>query len=366
MPSVITHDTFGREIYSDLNRIIGQSEDEKLAFLLGCQGPDVFFYGLLNPLTQKANSIASKLHRYDSAEMIACLALSVNYVREEVKGDTEEERRQRLDKAVTIPEIKKAYRPAAAEIARAYALGYLMHHELDSKVHPFVFMQQFLYCDAGIPGLDRDSQSEVHVEIERDFDEMVLTVKRGESISTFDPSIRTLESTPFVSEVINKMYEFALPIVKKIEPQPHLYSTCVKCYRQLLRWLYSTTGIKRSVLGRMETIFRKNSFLQAMAYKNVKITESIYDNHEHNEWANPWTGEKTTDGFWDLYDRAVKKGKKHTKKFAETIDSLETIDDEKDKLRAIYACALSITKGLNFYGCPEEIADPKTGRTKGN
>ena len=39
MPSIITHDTFGQDIYRDLFTSIGGSRDEAEAFLLGNQGP---------------------------------------------------------------------------------------------------------------------------------------------------------------------------------------------------------------------------------------------------------------------------------------------------------------------------------------
>ncbi len=355
MPAIITHDTFGREIYSKLTNVIGHSEDEKNAFLLGCQGPDVFFYGAINPRIQQANSVGKKLHRSYCSEFIAALVLGVSRVRE-VSEDEEEE-----------------FKASAEDIARAYVLGYLMHFELDAKVHPFVFSQQYSYCDAGVPGLNRSSQSEVHVEIECELDELVLTVKRGETIATFDPSTQILKGSDRVLDIISALYDFALPISHKIKPAKSMFRLSTKAYRQAERWLYSSTGVKRDWIGRFELLFRQHSYLRAMTHKNVRIFESIFDNHEHYEWPDPWVkGEKHSDSFWDLYNSALESGIASVQVLSDTIDNLaakkegcngeSTIAEAKNEIRISFKTVLDITMNLNFYGCNESIIDPETGK----
>lgn len=362
MPAVITHDTFGRELYSDLNGIIGQSEDEKHAFLLGCQGPDIFFYGLINPLAQSANKLAGLLHRRNTVLLISALALSVDRIKENKKS--EEELKEEAAQTTSLPELKKLYRPSAKEVARAYAIGFLMHWELDSIVHPLVYAQQFAYCDAGVPGLDRSCQSEVHFEIEKELDELVLTVKRGETISTFDPSVRTLYANKFTVDVINKMYEFAVPIAQEEEIQANLYGTCLKCYRQIERWLYKASQMQKSLAGKLESTVRGASMIRAMAYDNVRLTESIFENADHAPWTHPWTKETCKDSFWDLYNQAIKEGTADIKTFAEIIDSLASYADDREKVQHACKETLAITENVNFNGCPESLTDPLTGKFK--
>ena len=352
MPSIITHDTFGREIYSNLTDVIGHSEDEKQAFLLGCQGPDVFFYGIINPLLPQVNKIGQKLHRNNCSETICALAMSIPQIVEDTKDEE-------------APLIE------AREIARAYCLGYLMHFGLDSKIHPFVFSQQFAYCDAGVPGLDRKNMSEVHVEIECELDELVLSVKREQTISTFDPSTQTLKANNRMLNIITKMFEFALPISHKETPAPNAYRMSVKAYRQTLRWLYSVTGVKRELIGRFETMFRQHSYLRAMIHKNVKLKESIFDNHEHQTWKDPWDSHNRKESFWDLYNCAIKEGHDHVVSLAKAIDEncATSFNDgskeaSKQRVRNIFSAVLQSTQNQNFYGCNEEITDPKTGRPR--
>ncbi len=349
MPSIITHDTFGCEIYSCLTDTIGHSEDEKQAFLLGCQGPDVFFYGVINPLLPQINKVGQKLHRSKCTEFITALAMSIPQI---VEKETDRE----------------DFHAEAKDIAKAYLLGYLMHFELDSKVHPFVFAQQFAYCDAGVQGLNRNNMSEVHVEIECELDELVLSVKREQTISTFDPSIRTLKASNRVLNIVSKMFEFAFPIAHLETLPPNAYRQSVKAYRQTLRWLYSVTGVKRELIGRFETLFREHSYLRAMIHKNVKLTESIFDNHENHLWSDPWDKHPRNESFWDLYNSAIKEGHEHVLALAEAINKNCALpfnaepEKSKQRIRDLFSISLKITENFNFYGCDESVADPVTGK----
>ena len=356
MPSIITHDTFGCELYADLNVTIGQSEDEKRAFLLGCQGPDVFFYGIVNPRTPHANKYAKKLHRSNCTAFLSAFANSVAHL---PVNDSE-----MLSDGTRTPSTR--------EIARAYALGYLMHFELDSSVHPFVFSQQYAYCGAGIKGLDKSSESEVHVEIECELDELVLTVKRSQTISTFDPSTEILKGSDRVLNIAGQMFEESLQKSHGEKAPQNCYRLSVKAYRQVLRWLYSATGVKRELIGRFETLFRQHSYLRAMIHKNVKIETSIFANHGNEKWQDPWVKrEFHTESFWDLYSHALKTGKEHIVTYVAIIDSL--IDEETSSLSEndehniqseVFNEVLEITQNKNFYGCNEAIANPVTGKPR--
>ena len=46
-----------------------------------------------------------------------------------------------------------------------------------------------------------------------------------------------------------------------------------------------------------------------MSHRPVAAAESVFDNHEHDAWTNPFTGDVRTTGFWDLYDQAQYKAK---------------------------------------------------------
>ena len=89
-------------------------------------------------------------------------------------------------------------------------------------------------------------------------------------------------------------------------------------------------------MGVVERRFRRHSFVQAMSHKNQLISHSIFDNRTHDPWTDPETGQMRTEGFWDLYDRAL----------GTALEELPNIlsASEDDLLR--------LTGGLDFNGTP--------------
>ena len=165
MPAIITHDFFGRDVYDCLFQTIGGSRDEADAFLLGNQGPDPLFYAVASLRITQYHKLGNTMHSSKPAELLAAFKESLDVLDEEEQA-----------------------------VGRAYALGFLCHYALDSTMHPLVYCNEYALCDAGEPGLTRDDGSEVHGVIESEFDEMVLFVKRGDTIATFNPSREILHA----------------------------------------------------------------------------------------------------------------------------------------------------------------------------
>ena len=309
MPALITHDTFGHDVYAELYESIGGSRDEAEAFLLGNQGPDPLFYSLLNPKLRFAHNLSRLMHRRYPSELLYEFKKSVS----------------------VLPESE-------ASIGRAYVLGFLCHYAMDSTLHPLVYNQVYALTDAGEPGLTRKNASEVHLYIETELDELVLTVKRNERISTFNPSREILKASNHVLEIISKMYAYVAMHLYGMTIPLNTYSSSVKLFRRSQEFFYSPRGLKHNVLGRIETLVRPYSYYRSFSHRNIPITESAFDNHEHAVWKNPYTNEETNDSFWDLYDKALKKA-------ADGIAIIDEIDFDVERAR-------SITDDVDFNGEP--------------
>ncbi len=309
MPAIITHDLFGRELYDELSSFIGTSRDEVEAFLLGNQGPDPLFYAIIDPRYINFNHLGSRLHKEKPHEVIASFKHAIS----------------------TLPESSR-------NIARAYALGFLCHYELDSREHAFIYSQQYEICDAGEPRLTRANGHDVHAAIETELDELTLTAKRHETISTFVPSREILKADNDVLDIISAMYAYVFDNVFHRHVAKHGFKGSVKAYRHMQSFFYSPRGIKRNVVGYVEMLVRPYSFLRAMCHRNQLLNVSEFDNHEHMPWKNTFTGEVTTDSFWDLYDES----KSHALSELPIFD--EPTFDIKD--------AQEITRGINFTGKP--------------
>lgn len=310
MPALITHDAFGMDVYEKRCGWIGGSRDEAEAFLLGNQGPDPLFYSVGDPRLLRVHKLGGVMHHEQPAEVLVAFKRAV----------------------AALPDEQKA-------VGRAYALGFLCHYALDSTVHPLVYAQQFAICDAGEPGLTRESASDVHAAIESELDELVLTIKRGCTVAAFNPARCILRASDGVLDVISALYVQVAQQVYGLAIPKATFRSSVKLFRAVQdKLFYSPTGRKRAFIDRLERLVRPHSFLAAMSHRDHELTKSVFDNDERLPWVNPYTEEVSTESFWDLYDRAR----------AKALDAMLSFDAPSFDLEA----ARGITNDLDFSGEP--------------
>ncbi len=277
MPAIMTHDFFGKDVYPQLGTIIGPTEEERDAFLLGNQGPDPLFYVVLTYRMKPFFHLGSIMHNEKTNKLITAMREAIDLLDEDERP-----------------------------VGRAYAYGFLCHYSLDRAMHPLVYSQQYAICDAGIEGLDSRSESEVHAEIEREFDEMVLFAKTGETISTYRPAVQVLRASDEVLDIIGKLYAYVGMKAFSMFPPFDLFKAAVKNFRSVQGLFYSPSGRLRSVATRIETgvLKRPFSFYRSMSHRDRAIEQSVFGNHDNQPWENPFTHEISTDSFWDIYLRA--------------------------------------------------------------
>ena len=279
MPSLITHDAFGHDVYERLGALIGTSRDEEDAFLLGSQGPDALFFAHLNPVLRSAFGVGSELHRTDPNRLLAGFRAAA------ARRPTEAGRR----------------------IARAYVMGLACHYLLDSAEHPLVYAQERALCDAGVEGLDRSDAHEVHAAIETELDEAVLWSRHGQTIATFNPAKRILRCGDDALAEVSALYAEAVWDVLGRAIAPGAFASSVRQWRAVQALLHTPTGVKRAGLGALEQLVRRHSMLQALSHRDRPSGESGFDNRQHAPWVDPFTGDVRHVGFWDLYDEAYEK-----------------------------------------------------------
>lgn len=295
MPAIITHHLFGQDIFDRSFEKIGNSRDEYESFMIGCQGPDILFFGYLDPTILPSWGLGSKLHKSNATDVLKAFADAIGILPEELKP-----------------------------IGQNYLYGLIAHFMLDKEMHPFIFAQQYAICDAGIDGLDRENGHEVHAEIESELDIMVLSTKLDMRISDFKPYDRILKLSYRASYVISLIYKNVAESLFGLNIPITSFSSSLRSYRLALSAIYSPYGIKRALIGKIERLFREHSFIQAMSHKNQLIYESIFDNHEHDEWKNPFTDELSNRSFWDIYDSQLER----------TIEMIDRFDGSDDSIFA--------------------------------
>ena len=216
MPAILTHDFFGRDAYDDVSASRGfVTPQQRQAFLLGNQGPDPLFYLVADPFVGSENRVGGLMHHAKPARLLSALR-----------------------DALTM--LTRDERP----VGDAYAAGFLCHYLLDRSMHPLVYAYQYALCDAGVSGLDRSDGDEVHAEIERDLDEMVLYAKTGMTVRTFKPYREVLRADDATLAVIDKLYFYM---------NLWAYSRTLDqdCYLRIATELH----LKRCIVGGMERVF---------------------------------------------------------------------------------------------------------------
>lgn len=278
MPAILTHDFFGKGVVDDAADLMGFSTvDERDAFLLGNQGPDPLFYLVIDPLMRKWSPLGNIMHDARPAPLL----LAMREAAERLEG---KER----------------------QIAKAYVAGFACHWQLDSAMHPFVYFWQYGICGAGVDGLTEKDGSRVHAEIERDFDEMVLYTLTGRTTEGYRPHEQVLQARWHVLQAINKVYFYVALWVYGRATDPRVFSTAAIDFRLTQHVFDSPRGYKRGVFGTVERALTGSpySLVTSMSHRARAEKTSDFDNRDHAVWEHPFTHERRTESFWDLYNEA--------------------------------------------------------------
>ena len=318
MPAILTHGFFGRDAYDDVSASRGfVTPQQRQAFLLGNQGPDPLFYLVADPFVGGENRVGGLMHHVKPARLLSALR-----------------------DALTM--LTRDERP----VGDAYAAGFLCHYLLDRSMHPLVYAYQYALCDAGVSGLDRSDGDEVHAEIERDLDEMVLYAKTGMTVRTFKPYREVLRADDATLAVIDKLYFYMNLWTYSRTLDQDCYTHAVKSFRLMQRLFYAPGQGKTRVLAPLERRLghKRYSLYSAMAHRDRAERTSDFDNREHRAWKNPFDGSVSTDGFWERYDAALAEVSKAQDAF------FSPGFDERE--------AEELTRNLNFSGQHADPDDP--------
>lgn len=276
MPALITHHLFGERSATLLPEGVITSEEELLAFLLGNQGPDPFFFRMLTTPERgsEARALAHEMHDGHMTSAFTALREGVGHL------------------------------PAAdAGIGRAFALGMLSHYALDRAAHPFVYAQQYAIVEAADDLYDADS--EVHAVIESDLDTWMLWKLRRATVHDCPPASE-LVHTERICRVAGALMSQVAWETFGLKVGASEYAGAVAdmelCYRSI-----EPHGSLRGVgLGIIERAVRSHSLLQALSHRVSTSDECAAANLDHEEWVNPFTRVASNESFPEVFDRALK------------------------------------------------------------
>ena len=271
MPAIITHHLFGEDASRRLPANLSFSEEELLAFLLGNQGPDPFYFCFTaTPAAiQTCHRFADIMHR---SNIIDALLIA-------------------KDAANHLPADDQA-------VGKAFVLGLVAHYLLDSEAHAFVMAQENGICDAGV-GLE-DAHDEVHALIESDLDTWMLWSTRQQTIADA-PAWADLARTERISRAAGAIFSQVAWQAFRIKLTPERYDGCLRDYEMLYRAIDPAGNARGRMIVGAERLGKQYSRLDALSHVAEPIEHCPAANLDCHPWVDPLTGETKTISFPDVY-----------------------------------------------------------------
>ena len=295
MPALITHHIFGEKCAPELPEGIIESQEQLLAFLLGNQGPDPFFFRFraLPSELKACHALASTMHKARMAPAFSAIHESVG----------------------RLPEDEQA-------LGRAFCLGLVAHYQLDRSVHPFVFAEQDDIIEAAGGELD-GCGSQVHAVIEGRIDSWMLWKERHSTVLACHPALE-LCRTPRIDRVAGAVFSQVAWEVFGISISCEEYGAAVDDMQAVYRLIEPAGSNKGEAIALVEERLRGTfSQVEAMAHEVVREEECPLANPNHLAWTDPFTGKESHASFMDLFEEGVRGYPQLAEAFCRGGDAIE-------------------------------------------
>ncbi len=289
MPALITHHLFGEQSIDRLPQGVISTDEERIAFILGNQGPDPFFFRVRTPRIKDCMHLAQVMHRSRMSRQFACLRDGVTHL-------------QTHD----------------ANLGRAFVLGLLSHYVLDRNAHPFVYEQQFGILDAA-PEL-KNSASQVHAVLESDLDVLMLQLKRGGATCADFPPAGEIVTTDRIDRVAGVLMSYVADRVYGLDVPTGEYGGAVADMQLAYRAIEPAGSPKARAIGAVEGLLHDHSLLESLAHRVTEEPPARTGNLGHLSWTDPFTNTSSTESFPEVFDRALDDYAMTAARFIETGD----------------------------------------------
>ncbi len=279
MPNLITHSLLGKKVVPTLPAFLqGVIADFPKEFVLGTQGPDIFFYYNAWPwLSQKKGKdfavIGSSIHRSKINEFFGAVLEQLD-----VQNSTDLHRAK-----------------------LSYLCGFFCHWALDKSAHPYVFNQTGdVFTKEGKVN-HRRFESHLDFFVLQHLENCPLQKYPGYKLIQFD-TLTVDAIFEFYADPVLDIHGYDIP-KKKIR-------TALSHFRGIQRALYDPHGKKFRVLYWIEKRLLKAPYLFSSMITFPQ--EDRYDivNSDHRTWEHPCTGESSAESFLDLFEKGLQDGTK--------------------------------------------------------
>lgn len=289
MPALITHHLFGEQSIDRLPEGIVSTNEERTAFLLANQGPDPFFFRFRTLNSSTCMELGRVMHRSRMSRQFAALRDGVTHLQKHDAG-----------------------------LGRAWTLGLLSHYVLDRNAHPFVYAQQWGIQEAD-PEL-ADASGQVHAVIETDLDVLMLQLKRdGATVEDYPPA-GELVTTDRINKVAGALTSFMANRVYDFKVGANEYGGAVADMQLVYRLIEPAGSPRTQAIAKLEGLTKDYSLFQALAHPVTAEQPVGAGNLGHRAWVNPFTDERSSESFPEVFDRALDDYENTALRFIETGD----------------------------------------------
>lgn len=289
MPSTITHEYYYRDVYdctNDTFKIVFDKETYR-KYSLFAQGHDaLLFLNFWNLFQQRRNSDkAAYIQDHDFQKI--CLELI---------------------------RLIRAYGLEKSMELKFMLYGFIMHHVLDSIVHPYIIYET--------------EEFGLHEAVESYIDSWMLEKKEGCNPKKYPvykmiPNLPEVESSTIqvINEAFFNVYHFQ-----------NFGSNYIRALHQVNLFLYlfryDPMGIKNFGYHIVDQIYPTDLKYFWLSYHNQFEGYSKYLNDEHQIWMNPVDSSiVSTESFSELYERAILESARILSNMEEAIENDASLDD---------------------------------------
>lgn len=267
MPAMICHYTIG---YDVLERQGNPQTIDRDAFLLGTQGPDIFYFSRAYPwlIGDKGMPVGNALHEARPSAL-------VDAFREAVGSVAENDR----------------------TVAESYALGFLCHYAADRTVHPFVCaMQERMMAEDPTYAKDRNPY---HYRIESALDTLILRHECGQRVEEFRLTRLIPKTDARADRVIADVLSRVIRDVLGQEADRRSLLKLRGDIHHSMWWMTDRFGMKHAAFRCLETVLHKDAWYSSLI-RTPDVDWYDFANTAHR----PWRDGNTAD-VYELYQQSV-------------------------------------------------------------
>lgn len=277
MPDVLTHVLFGYDMidYLDKSKYRDLINKNKKLFILGCQGPDIFFYNDFWPWIKgkRGPSLGKLMHREKTGEYFI---KSLEYIKQ------------------------KSGEGCFGELF-SYITGAMCHFGLDRVVHPYIFYYSGKYNKNDVK---THKYREYHKKLELIIDALLLKEKK-DLLSHKYPVYKEIDLGKELPKSIRKFYKHIIKSVYNLDIKSDFSNDAYKDMKRVLKVMYDPLGFKKILLNSIDFIKRGRIKYSNLTYPRKFINDKDYLNESNKIWLHPCDETKSYNAsFHQLYNRA--------------------------------------------------------------